>query len=153
MSGFSQVDIELGYSKTLTLTIFMVHVSAVIALAMTDFTLVAILPLFSLIVLSYHFTLKGFLSNKQQIKSLHCFPDDREWYAQDYNNHTFIITKLCHYSILSGWLLMKLEDDQGRRHWVVVPKDAVETDTFRRLNVLLLFHLPLQHPASRSSEV
>jgi len=151
--GFSQVDIELGYSQTLTSIIFIVHASAVIALAMTDFTLFYLLPLFFLVLLSAHLILKDLLFNSQLINFLRCFPDEHEWYAEDQQGNTYIISQLCNYSILRGCLIIKLEDDQGRRHWVVVPKDAVDSNAFRRLNVLLQYHLPLQHPANKSLEV
>ena len=153
MSGFSQVDVEIGYSPTLVLAISIVNLSAVIAIAMTHIPVILILLMVALLLVYHHLILKSILNGHQEIIHLSCFPDDHEWYAQDRSEKNYIISKVCHLSIFKGCLLLKLEDVHNKSHWLIVVKDSVSPNTFRRLNVLLQYHLPLQHPASKSSEV
>lgn len=133
--------------------IAIVHLSAVIALVMTGIHIFLMLLFIALIIVSYHWIMNDLLFNVHHIKRLRCFPDHHEWYAQDRSDNTYTILKLYQYSIFRSCLTIKLEDDIGRRHWVVIPKDSVIESEFRRLNVLLLYHQPLQHPASKNSEV
>lgn len=150
MNGFSHLNLEIGYSAHLIQSLVVLHLSAVIALSLTALPFFIIALMLIAITLNYHSVLHAVLHRKARIVQLLCYAEQRAWYVIDAQGIRYTLVNIEHFSHFHWLMLVKVIDDEGRRHWVVIPRDAVEDNAFRRLSVMLQYHLPVLHPASKS---
>lgn len=151
MNGFSHLEILIGDSRALLVALFVLHLSAVLALVLTALPFLLCITLILLIFYSYFYTLYDLWSAPGTIIAVGCCPDHRHWWITDRLGQQYSVAAIRHYTCLPFLLILSVEDEQGRHHWVIIPRDAVEWFLFRRLSVLLLYQLPLSNPARKSS--
>ncbi|MFN3882683.1 MAG: protein YgfX [Nitrincola lacisaponensis] len=151
MNGFSHLEIQISDSRALLVALFVLHLSAVLALVLTALPFLLCITLILLIFCSYFYTLYDLWSSPRTVIALGCCPDLRHWWLTDRLGQQYSVAAIRHYTCLPFLLILSVEDEQGRHHWVIIPRDAVEWFLFRRLSVLLLYQLPLSNPARKSS--
>lgn len=150
MNGFSLLNLKIGYSARLIQCLFIIHLSAVIALSLTALPFKLLVLMLIGVTFNLHFMLFTLLRSQTRKVELCCLAEQRVWYVKDAQGVHYSLVNIEHFSHLKWLILVKVNDTRGRRHWVVIARDAVETTAFRRMTVMLQYHLPVLHPANKN---
>ncbi|WP_442934816.1 protein YgfX [Nitrincola sp. A-D6] len=104
-----------------------------------------------LCVVSLWRSLHEILAGDNYITALSCCPDEGWLQVYSRKGSVFNIECINHYASLPFLLVLSVCDDRGRRHWFLLPRDAISFNQFRRLRVFLMYHRTLPNQARQSS--
>lgn len=142
MIGFNHIDIALGDSNLLYWIFLSFHLSAVSALLISGLTFLMMLVLVLCVFVSFHIFLREYLLTSRAITRLVLVPSDHLWSFIDEKGEEIPIVAIKHATVLKWLLVMRFCDPLGKCHWLVIPKDSIDAESFRRLSVVLLYQLP-----------
>lgn len=103
-----------------------------------------------MIFINYHLLLKALLGGSRSIIFLSCNADLREWYVGDAQQRWYKIKTIHYFSHYGYLVIINMLDEEGKRHWVVIPRDSISYQAFRRLSVVLKYQLPLLRQANKN---
>lgn len=150
-SAFSPLELSIRPSKVLPLLVSVIHLLALLVLPFIGLEPFALLVCGALVLLSCCLVFRGPLRawRGPGVTGLSWYPDRRQFYLITESGHRLEVESVLLQAGVPGLVAMKLQlVERGLPDWLLITRDQLDRDGWRRLNLLLELAPPHQRVAS-----
>lgn len=150
-SAFSPLELSLRPSRVLVLLVSSIHLLALLVLPTIGLEPFALLVCCALVLLSWRLVFRGPLLawRGPEVTGLSWYPDRRLFYLMTEDGRRLEVESVLLQAGVPGLVAMKLQlVERGLPDWLLITRDQLDSNGWRRLNLVLELAPPHQRVAS-----